>query len=111
MDSNSLRQIFSANLKKFRKIKGLTQNELARLTELSPQTIIRIEGAKLWPSDKTLCKLAEVLKVDFYKFFLANDNISMYDERSDELKSYFENYVKAILKNSYDEFVKEHNIS
>ena len=77
MDSNSLRQIFSANLKKFRKIKGLTQNELARLTELSPQTIIRIEGAKLWPSDKTLCKLAEVLNVDLTgEIFLVNDEFS-----------------------------------
>ena len=109
MDSNSLRSLFSQNMKRFRKVKGITQNELARLTELSPQTIIRIEGGKLWPSDKTLCKIADVLKVDFYKFFLPNESSSFENERSDEVKTYFENYIKAIIKNSYDEFMKEHS--
>jgi transcriptional regulator with XRE-family HTH domain len=43
---------------------GYTQEKLAEIVDLSTQTISDIEGCRTWVSDKTLMKLAEVLKVD-----------------------------------------------
>ena len=43
---------------------GYTQEKLAEIADLSTQTISDIEGCRTWVSDKTLSKLAEVLKVD-----------------------------------------------
>ena len=43
---------------------GYTQEKFAEIANLSAQTISDIEGCRTWVSDKTLQKLAEVLKVD-----------------------------------------------
>lgn len=41
---------------------SLTQEKLAEETGLSAQTINDIEGCRTWVSDKTLIKLADVLR-------------------------------------------------
>ena len=61
MDKTELRKILSANIKIKRRFLGLTQETLAEKAELSAQTINDIEGCRMWVSDKTLVKLAEVL--------------------------------------------------
>ena len=43
---------------------GFTQERFAEIAGLSTQTISDIEGCRTWVSDKTLVKLADVLKVD-----------------------------------------------
>ena len=63
MESQELRETLSQNLKKYRKIKGWSQFELAEKAEISEQTVNSIEGLRLWPSDKTLAKIANVLKL------------------------------------------------
>lgn len=49
------------NLKKIRKAKGLTQKELAKLSDLSEAQISLIESGKRFPSYEALLKLAEAL--------------------------------------------------
>jgi len=43
---------------------GYTQEKFAEIADLSAQTISDIEGCRTWVSDKTLLRLAEVLKID-----------------------------------------------
>jgi len=59
-----VRKRLSANIKAGRERLGFTQERFAEKAGLSTQTISDIEGCRTWVSDKTLVKLAEVLKVD-----------------------------------------------
>jgi len=68
-EPNDLRRTLSLNIKKQRKILGLTQEKLAEAAELSSQTINDIEGCRMWVSDKTILKLAKVLHTDAYQLF------------------------------------------
>ena len=65
-DIKKLRNVLSANIKKYRAEMGLSQEKLAELTALSVQTINDIEGCRTWVSDKTLIKIAKSLKVEVY---------------------------------------------
>jgi transcriptional regulator with XRE-family HTH domain len=68
-EPNDLRRTLSLNIKKQRKILGLTQEKLAEATDLSSQTINDIEGCRMWVSDKTILKLAKILHIDAYQLF------------------------------------------
>lgn len=52
----------------------LTQEKLAEDTGLSAQTINDIEGCRTWVSDKTLVKLAEVLRTTPAELLLQKEN-------------------------------------
>jgi transcriptional regulator with XRE-family HTH domain len=68
-EPNDLRRTLSLNIKKQRKILGLTQEKLAETTNLSSQTINDIEGCRMWVSDKTILKLAKILHMEAYQLF------------------------------------------
>jgi len=70
MESDRLRKILSLNIKKERKKLGLTQEKLAEIADLSPQTINDIEGCRMWVSDKTMTKLAQVLHIEAYELLV-----------------------------------------
>lgn len=61
----NIKRITSTNIRKFRKERGLTQEQLALYTELSYDFIRRIEtsGGKSGFSVETLYKIATVLEV------------------------------------------------
>jgi len=69
VEPNYLRKTLSLNIKKQRKILGLTQEKLAEAANLSSQTINDIEGCRMWVSDNTILKLAKVLHIDAYQLF------------------------------------------
>ena len=69
LKTNELRKTLSSNLKKQRKIHGLTQEKLAELTKLSTQTINDIEGCRMWVSDNTIIKLAQAFNIEAYQLF------------------------------------------
>lgn len=85
MESQELRETLSQNLKKYRKIKGWSQFELAEKAEISEQTVNSIEGLRLWPSDKTLAKIANVLEVEMYRLFVPQ-KLTLQSEAISELK-------------------------
>lgn len=63
--------IISQNIKKYRKIKGITQAELAEKVELSHEFIRRIEskkGKKTFSVD-TVYRIAKALDIDINKLF------------------------------------------
>jgi len=52
------------NIKKYRKEKGLSQDKLARLADISHATIIKIEsGSNKNPTIETLAKIAKALGI------------------------------------------------
>lgn len=92
MEAQELREALSQNLKKYRKAKNWSQFELAEKAEISEQTINSIEGLRLWPSDKTLAKIANVLDVEMYKLFIPQ-KLTIHPETITDLKH---SVVKAV---------------
>lgn len=60
-------------IKQFRKIKGYRQEDLAKLTNVSRQTIIAIENNKYSPSLELAMKLARCLDTTVEELFELED--------------------------------------
>ena len=59
----TLKQIFIANLKKYRKLSGLSQMSLAELCDMGGNYISQIEMGRRLPSFETIEKIAKALKI------------------------------------------------
>jgi len=70
-------------IKELRIKKGLTQEELAEMTELSARTIQRIENGEVDPRSYTLQMIAKALDVDF-SLFIEDESIED-KEKKDKL--------------------------
>ena len=65
-----LKEKFVQNLKKFRKIQGISQAKLATLCDTDLSYIGQIEMGKRFPSIKLIEKIAVVLDIDAYRLFM-----------------------------------------
>jgi len=78
---------------------GLTQEKLAEAANLSHQTINDIEGCRMWVSDKTIIKLAEVFQIETYQLLLPNIlQKSEQKERNETLEQLECNIIRMIKK-------------
>ena len=62
-------------VKKLRKVKDLTQEQLSRATGINRQMIGRLENSEYMPSIPQLEKLAEVLDFDIPELYVDNEPI------------------------------------
>lgn len=62
-------QKFGARIKKIRKAKGMTQEQLTEKARIDYSFMNRIEGGKKNPSLKTIAKLARALGVKLSELF------------------------------------------
>jgi transcriptional regulator with XRE-family HTH domain len=69
METN-IQLLFGANVKKFREIKGLSQEELAELSDLHRTYISAIERGKRSISLKNIQRIAHALGIKEYELFL-----------------------------------------
>ena len=60
------------NIKKYRKIKGFSQSELANMVNVARQTINLLENNKYNPSLSLCIKIAKVLDTDLNTMFWEN---------------------------------------
>jgi len=56
-------------LQRIRKARGLTQERLAELCDLTPEHVSGIERGRRYPSMKTLLRMAEVLRISLSEAF------------------------------------------
>ena len=88
-----LQQIFMANLKKYRKQLGFTQEKLAELCNTDPGYIRQIELGRRFPSLTYIERIAEALNIAPYRLFydetnLENDRfLSLYTEKKQKIKT------------------------
>jgi DNA-binding XRE family transcriptional regulator len=69
MQDDELKSIFSKNLRKYRKLSGMTQAELAYQAETSPRHYQRMEGAEMIPNVILAYKIAKALQVTLDSLF------------------------------------------
>jgi len=87
MDMNRL---FILNLKKWRKIKGFSQEKLAEKCGTAHSYIRQLESGKGHPSFAFIEKIASALQIEPYQLF--------FDETAKSGKSARERYMEAIHK-------------
>jgi len=104
-EPNDLRRTLSLNIKKQRKILGLTQEKLAEAANLSSQTINDIEGCRMWVSDNTILKLAKVLHIDAYQLFEPATTVKtpISDNINDEFILNLEGKIIKFIKQQFEE--------
>lgn len=103
MEAQELRESLSQNLKKYRKAKNWSQFELAEKAEISEQTIDSIEGLRLWPSDKTLAKIANVLEVEMNRLFVPQ-KLTMQSEAIADLKHAVVKTVEGLVHDTLSDW-------
>ena len=100
----NLRGILAANLKKHRKMLGLSQEKLAEMADVSWQSINSIECHRTWVSDKTLESLANALKIDTFHLLLPIDDTTPKPIDSDEAVKRLVK-IKRTFDDSFNEVV------
>ena len=94
---NQVCKILGNNIKRFRKIKGITQNELAEQANLEVKSLSLIETGKGFVSAKTLEKLSAILNVSYSDLFNSqncDDNKIIYHEILTNIDLIKNNYAK-----------------
>ena len=93
-----IQRILSNNMKRFRKINGLTQASLAESINSSTNYIAEIETLKKFPSPGKLEDIAEALKVEPYELIMpSNKVLNSEDKKSITLKIIRE--IRTLLDN------------
>ncbi|MDR1949852.1 MAG: helix-turn-helix domain-containing protein [Spirochaetaceae bacterium] len=100
ISGDDIRSLLSKNLKQFRARKGLSQLKLANIAELTHNFINEIENGQKWISPETLAKLAEVLEVKPYQFFLPAGSGT--DEESEIFTGYLDDLSDSFNKMVHD---------
>jgi len=76
MTEIELRAILSANLKRYRSYRKLTQEELAEKLNLSIPFLSDVENGRKWISPATLVKFADALGIEPHELFKPAEAIS-----------------------------------
>ena len=109
----NIKKVIASNIRKYRKLRGLTQEQLALLTELSYDFIRRIETSegKSGFSVVTLYKIATVLEVPLDYLTQDEENktekrITILNKEKNEKKVYYvsceKNYKNVSIDEHYD---------
>ena len=80
----TLKENFVQNLKKFRKLQGISQAKLATLCDTDLSYIGQIEMGKRFPSIKLIEKIATVLNIEAYRLFMDESGIQYGDLNEDD---------------------------
>ncbi|MCR4789551.1 MAG: helix-turn-helix domain-containing protein [Treponemataceae bacterium] len=107
----SAKQIIAKNVKKYRKLNNLTQEQLAEAADVSNTYIANIECGHTWISDKTLEKIATSLHIELYQLFIEENENTEHSENNDraEIIKYLterENEISKYIKSYFSETFK-----
>nr|AGS51894.1 DNA-binding protein [uncultured bacterium contig00002] len=106
----TLKQIFIRNMKEFRKKEGISQMKLAEYLNASSTYIGEIEVGKKFPSIEMIERIAAVLKIEPFHFFIDR---AKEDDGADSGKAYpklprsMQNKIRSELNFSINELIRE----
>lgn len=89
---------FAKNLRKQRKIRDLTQTQLANQLSISYQTLLAWEKGNAFPNVEQFKKLSEVMNISYDELYFGENDLVAYqeDDKSNEVKK--ENKIAKKLK-------------
>jgi len=109
----NLKKIFIKNLKEFRKKEGLSQMKLAEYCNTAPSYIGQIEAGIRFPSLELIEKIADILRIEPYHFFINkagknnSDIDSIFPLLPNSMKKQISTQIKIQLDRSTNEILNE----
>lgn len=93
-----LKKIFGKNLKRIRKEKKITQEQLSEMVGMNPRQISKIETGEHFPECKNIENICDALNINAYELFKGTqENILDKTESTNSIDSdIFENIIKKI---------------
>ena len=91
-----LKQNLGKNIKRYRKLNNLTQEQFADLIGIDYKNVSKIENGNNYPSPETLTSIANALNIEFYDLFVF-DNPIPYDEMKKEIIKSLDNRKNIVL--------------
>jgi len=105
----TLKNVFISNMKEFRKKEGISQMKLAEYCNTSPTYIGEIEVGKKFPSMDMIEKIAFILKIKPYHFFIdrtEQDNDINPENIYPKLPRSMQNEIRSELSFSINELIR-----
>ncbi len=86
---SDIKKLLGKKIKQFRKLKNLTQEELAEKINIEVPSLSNIETGKFAPSFETLQKLSKVLEINIWEFYYFNpiSKEKMVEEINNKIKN------------------------
>lgn len=78
-----LKKEVGKNIQRFRKARKITQEALAELINIEVISISKIETGKSYPTSENLSKIAQILNVEPYEFFIFENTKNIEDIRKE----------------------------
>lgn len=94
---NNMSKKLGKRIQELRKLKGLTQSQLAEKLDVEVVSVTRIEGGTRFPKRDNLEKIAEILDVEVRDLF---------DYEHEKTKTVLSKEIKEMLKNAQLEDLK-----
>jgi len=104
MNEDNLRTLFSQNIKRYRNMKGWSQEKLAEKMEISTNYLSEIETGKGWVSPFSLVKMANALNIEVFELFKPKQAVST--ETKKIINKCLNDY-SASLKISFDKSIDD----
>jgi len=102
MKETEIRSLLGSDIKRFRILNRLSQEELAEQVDISTTFLSSIEIGKKWISPYTLAKLSDALDIDAYELFKPQTTgTSDIQRRTDEIFQTIRNSIDKI-QHAYD---------
>jgi transcriptional regulator with XRE-family HTH domain len=76
-----IRDVLAENLKKNRRLKGLTQEQLAEKADVSSHYVAMVETHKTFPKPEMLERFAKTLGIEPHQLFAVENDLNATDER------------------------------
>ncbi|WP_296333205.1 helix-turn-helix transcriptional regulator [uncultured Treponema sp.] len=116
-EKSHIRSVIAQNVKKYRKLNGMTQEALAEAANVSNTYIANIECGQTWLSDKTLEKIADALNIDIYLLFMSEvsdkKDIDFLKKRQEMItyltgrQNEIGKYIKNFFSETFETILKE----
>jgi transcriptional regulator with XRE-family HTH domain len=106
-----IRAVLAENLKKNRRLKGLTQEQLAEKADVSSHYVAMVETCKTFPKPEMLERFAKTLSIEPHQLFTVENDQNAADERLhkkivNEMK-YMVIDIQQIVKETVRETIRE----
>ena len=96
MTEKELRAILSANIKRYRNCRKLSQAELAEKLNISIPFLSDVENGRKWVSPATLVKFADALGIEPHELFKPSEHLS--PDMAFVLEKWSDEVVQAVTK-------------
>jgi len=74
MEPIEIKRIFTENIRKYRMLNSMTQQELAEAAGISVSFLCDLESGKKWGTLETMAKISNALRIKPYQLLLPEEN-------------------------------------